>query len=131
VQLAPVGFSPGQAVLPEAGHDYLGKVADILASRPELNIKVCGVANESDRASLAIRTTAALADKPVDKPGDKPPVEPVRISDEQLLDLAMARAGAVTDYLVARHAVAASRLVACQPAIDSTPAGRGRVDLLI
>ncbi|MGD2112236.1 MAG: DUF748 domain-containing protein, partial [Gammaproteobacteria bacterium] len=39
VQLAPVGFSPGQAVLPEAGHDYLGKVADILASRPELNIK--------------------------------------------------------------------------------------------
>lgn len=46
-------------------------------------------------------------------------------------DLAVQRAAAVTDYLVEQHGVSASRLVACQPAIDSTPDGKGRVDLLI
>jgi hypothetical protein len=65
------------------------------------------------------------------KPGDNGPVGPVRIGDEQLLDLAARRAEAVTDYLVSRHGVSASRLVACRPFIDSTPAGKGRADLLI
>ena len=66
-----------------------------------------------------------------DKPGEKAPVEPVRISDDQLLDLATRRAAAVIDYLVSKHSISASRLAACQPSIDSTPAGKGRVDLLI
>ncbi len=131
VQLAPVAFAPGAAMQQPGSNDYLDKVAGILASRPELNIKVCGVANESDRATLAAQATAVLADRPADKQGEKMPVEPVRIGDEQLLDLAIRRAEAVTDYLVTRHAVSASRLVDCQPSIDSTPAGKGRVDLLI
>jgi outer membrane protein OmpA-like peptidoglycan-associated protein len=135
VQLAPVAFGPGSATQQAGSHDYLDKVAGILANRPELNIKVCGVANETDRATLATRATAALAEKPAEKPkgkeGEQPPVEAVRITDEQLLELAVQRAAAVTDYLVEKHAVNASRLVACQPSIDSTPAGKGRVDLLI
>ena len=135
VRLAPVDFGPGSAEQRQGSHDYLDKVAGILASRPELNIKVCGVANESDRATLSAQATAALAEKPAgregEKSGEKPPVGPVRIGDAQLLDLASRRAEAVTDYLVTRHAVNASRLVDCQPSIDSTPAGKGRVDLLI
>lgn len=135
VRLAPVDFGPGSAEQRQGSHDYLDKVAGILASRPELNIKVCGVANESDRATLSAQATATQAEKPAgkqgEKAGDKPPVEPVRIGDAQLLDLASRRAEAVTDYLVTRHAVDASRLVDCQPSIDSTPAGKGRVDLLI
>jgi len=107
-------------------------VAGILANRPELNIKVCGVVNESDRATLAIKATATVVDRPAGQPpGAQPPVAPVRISDEQLLDLATRRAAAVIDYLVSKHSISASRLAACQPSIDSTPAGKGRVDLLI
>ncbi len=131
VQLAPVDFTPGSDVEKQGSHDYLDKVAGILANRPELNIKVCGVVNESDRATLAIKATATVVDRPADKPGEKVPVEPVRISDEQLLDLATRRAAAVIDYLVSKHSISASRLAACQPSIDSTPAGKGRVDLLI
>jgi len=131
VQLAPVSFSPGNAVQQVGSHDYLDKVAGILNNRPELDIKVCGVVNEIDRATLAAQSVAAVVDRPADKQGGQLPVEPVRIGDEQLLDLASQRAAAVTDYLVSKHSISASRLVACQPSIDSTPAGKGRVDLLI
>jgi hypothetical protein len=134
VRLDPVVFDPGAALRPETSTEFLGKVAGILANRPELNIKICGVANESDRATLSIQATAAAAAvaKPADKKKDAAaPVEPVAISDEQLLALAVERAGAITDYLVSAHTVTASRLVACQPAIDSTVESRPRVDLLI
>lgn len=139
VSLAPVDFGPGSTEQPAGSRDYLDKVASILGERPELNIKVCGVANETDRATLAARAAAARVGQPAEKAGEKadgkpvvpPPVEAVRISDEQLLELAVQRAAVVTDYLVEQHAVSAGRLVACQPSMDSSPAGKGRVDLLL
>lgn len=133
VRLDPVLFDPGSALRRESSDEYLGKVAGIMASRPELNIKVCGVVSESDRATLSVQATAAAvaAAKPGDKKADTKPPEPVAISDEQLLALATERAGVIVDYLVSRHAVTASRLVACQPAIDSTVESTPRVDLLI
>ena len=46
--------------------------------------------------------------------------------------LATQRAAAVKDYLVTKHAVSASRLVACQANIDDADdAGEPRVELLI
>ncbi|MEH6639335.1 MAG: DUF748 domain-containing protein [Porticoccaceae bacterium] len=133
VRLDPVLFDPGSASRREASAGYLGKVAGIMVNRPELNIKVCGVASENDRATLSAQATAAAvaAGKQGDKQAAAKLPEPVAISDKQLLALATERAGVITDYLVSEHAVTASRLVACQPVIDSTVESKPRVDLLI
>jgi hypothetical protein len=133
VRLEPVLFDPGSALRQDGSAVYLGKVAGILAERPDVNIKVCGVANDNDRATLLVKATAAAVTAAGQdaRKKDAPAVEPVAISDEQLLALAADRAGAITDYLVSEHGVTASRLVACQPAIDSTVESRPRVDLLI
>jgi outer membrane protein OmpA-like peptidoglycan-associated protein len=141
VRLGPVVFDAGtESLRPDSG-DYLEKVAGIMQDRPELNIRICGVVNEQDRVALygpaAVSATAGgrLPDTVLEPEADKPvagvlPSGAVAI-DEQLLELAGKRATAVTDYLVSKHAITASRLVACQPAIDVEQGSEGRVDLLI
>jgi hypothetical protein len=133
VRLQPVVFAPGLTDWEDNTGDYLAKVAGILKERPDVNIKVCGLAVAGDREMLAgQQAAAAAAEKSAGKKADKDAVLPaVTISDEQLLALAGQRAGAVKDHLVSTHGVTASRLVACQPRIDDDDENAPRVELLI
>ena len=143
VRLDPVVFAAGGGELPADTHDYLAKVAGILGDRPELNIKVCGLASEQDRLAqgggpenAAPTADGRLPDTVLDTSTTQTPATtqappPVTVTDEQLLELAKQRAAAVTDFMVAEHGITASRLVTCQPAIDSEAEAQGRVDLLI
>jgi hypothetical protein len=128
VRLQPVVFEAGTAVNMEDSYGYLEKVAGILKDRPEVNVKICGLAVEEDRPVLAMQSAGkekGAAEKDKKETG-------ATVSDEQLLELARQRAAAVKDHLVAEHAVTASRLVACQPHIDDEgDEGVPRVDLLI
>jgi hypothetical protein len=129
VRLQPVGFEPGLVKSVGEAGSYLKKVAGIMKDRPEVNIKICGLAVAADRIALAGGTAPKEADsKTADSiKGGKP------VTDQQLLDLAKQRAGFVKDELVTKYGVTASRLVACTPHIDDAEDDdiMPRVDLLI
>ena len=129
VRLQPVSFEAGQATPSGESDSYLEKVAGILKDRPELNIKICGLAVAADRVILAGGAVPKEADSKTagSAKGSKP------ITDQQLLDLAKQRAGFVKDRLVTKYGVTASRLVACTPHIDDAEDDDNvpRVDLLI
>jgi hypothetical protein len=129
VRLQPVGFEPGQAVMAGDADSYLGKVAGIMKDRPELNIKMCGLAVAADRITLA----GGLAARQPDSKAVEPVKGAAPVTDEQLLELASQRAEFVKDRLVIKHGVSASRLVACTPNIDDAEDDDNvpRVDLLI
>ena len=129
VRLQPVGFEPGQVTSTGETGSYLKKVAGILKDRPEVNIKICGLAVAADRIALAGGTAPKEADSKT--AGSVKSVKPV--TDQQLLDLAKQRAGFVKDALVTKYGVTASRLVACTPHIDAAEDDDSmpRVDLLI
>lgn len=126
VRLKPVSFEPGSAVHMEDSYDYLEKVAGILKDRPDVNIKICGLAVDEDRPAMGLKS--ASKDNDAKRKNEKDDLD----GDQQLLELAEQRAAAVKDHLVAEHTVSASRLVACQPHIDDEDdAAVPRVDLLI
>ena len=129
VRLQAVGFEPGLLKPTGETGDYLKKLAGILKDRPEVNIKICGLAVAADRIALAGGADPKEADsKTAGSPrGGKP------VTDQQLLDLAKQRAGFVKDELVTKYGVTASRLVACTPHIDAAADDENmpRVDLLI
>jgi hypothetical protein len=129
VRLQPVSFESGQVTTLGEADSYLKKVAGILKDRPELNIKICGLAVAADRVALA--GGAVPKETGSKAAGSAVGVEPV--TDQQLLDLAKQRAGFVKDHLVTKYGATASRLVACTPHIDDAEDDDNvpRVDLLI
>ena len=128
VRLQPVMFAPGSAETLAESLDYLEKVAGILKARPEVNIKVCGLSVEEDRTVLA---TPAVTPAP-GAGKEKPATAAGTVSDEKLLELANQRAAVVKDFLVTGHGITASRLVACQPQVESADTDNApRVELLI
>jgi hypothetical protein len=128
VRLQPVNFAAGAAQPAAETDGYLEKVAGIMKDRPEINIKICGLAVAADRVALG----GAVAADEKDKSGatDK---AAAAVTDEQLLELATKRAAFVKDRLVIKYGASASRLVACTPEIDTgdAEANVARVDLLI
>jgi hypothetical protein len=130
VRLDPVVFTPASTAIDYARFEYLDKVAGILKERPEVNIKLCGVAVESDRDAFEEQAAASAGGDGKEKQAETAP-EPPRIGDDRLLALADQRDAAVKEYLISKHAVPAARLVACQPQIDADAAAEPRVDLLI
>ncbi|MEA2093845.1 MAG: DUF748 domain-containing protein, partial [Pseudomonadota bacterium] len=129
VRLDPVLFEPASYAISYQRFEYLDKVAGVIKDRPEINIKLCGVAVLADREALQQQAAAESTGK--DKKNESGQGDQPVISDEQLIELADQRDAAVKDYLVSRHAIKARRLVACQPHIDRDEAAEARVDLLI
>jgi hypothetical protein len=127
IKLDPVVFSPASAEIDAARYDYLDKVAGIIAQRPNINVRLCGVATAADRTALQERALAAGAER--EKKKSEQQVPP--ISDEQLVEIADQRDAAIEEYLISKHGIKPGRLVACQPAIDAKPEAEPRVDLLI
>jgi hypothetical protein len=140
VQLEPVLYAPGSAELTDKSMEYLSKIPKILEERPEIYIKLCGVATEADRGALKKPATPS---KKVEKsfwkkifrdkdksPENKPEVSIV--SDEQLMALAKARAAKIEQYLHEEYGVKTNRLISCQPRIDiESEKPEPRTDLLI
>jgi hypothetical protein len=127
IKLEPVVFSPATADIDAARHDYLDKVAGIVKQRPNVNVRLCGVATAADRTALQEQALAAVDDKKKKAAAQETPA----IDDAQLIDLADRRDAAIKDYFIEKHGVKAGRLVACKPAIDAAEGAEPRVDLLI
>lgn len=149
VRLEPVKFESTSVAINETTRDYLPKVVKLMADRPEINIKVCGVATESDyQTLLATATTAAKAKhavaltkyetlvkkSPKGKPLSTPAPQLVipTIEDEQLLKLAKGRVISVKDLLITQLKADATHLIDCQPSINrEITENPPRVELLI
>ena len=136
VRLEPIIFESASATVSGNTKEYLPKVVKLMADRPELNIKVCGVAVESDHQILLAEATAAAEREALKKkvPRGQPVPKPVTptISDEQLLELAKARVAAVKDLLITELKADATHLIDCQPTINrATEENPPRVELLI
>lgn len=129
VRLQPVSFESGQATPSGESDSYLKKVAGILQDRPEINIKICGLAVAGDRVALA----GSAAPKETDSKTAGSVKEGKPVTDRQLLDLATQRALFVKDRMVTKYGVSGSRLIACTPHIDDAEDAENvpRVDLLI
>ena len=127
IKLDPVVFTPATADVDAARHEYLDKVAGIIKQRPNVNVRLCGVATTADRTALQEQALAAGGDKKKKQPEQQAPA----IDDAQLIDLADQRDAAIKDYFIEKHGVKPGRLVACNPAIDAAEGAEPRVDLLI
>ncbi len=127
VHLKPVEFDAGLTNIDAKDKDYLGKVAGILKDRPRIAIKLCGVAVNADKLYLQQQATAKAG-----KENKNKDTKPVEISEQQLAELARARADQVKDYLIKQFNTPASHLVSCRPrvATDNSDA-QARTDLLI
>jgi hypothetical protein len=124
IRLDPLVFVPGSNETEKSPRAYLEKVAEVMSQRPEIRIRLCGIAVEQDRAALASRTEG----KKGDKDGKKPSGEVV--ADDKLLQLAARRADGVKTSL-AEKGIEPGRLINCAPVIDQDAKGEPRVDLLI
>ena len=126
VRLNPVEFEAGQATLTATGEEYLAKVAKVMQERPEINIKLCGVAVQQDQQDQQDQTDVG------DITTAQPSAEAPAIDEQRLTDLATLRAAGVKDYLIEQHQVSASRLVGCRERIElDPPDAKPRTDLLI
>ncbi|WP_428635241.1 DUF748 domain-containing protein, partial [Sedimenticola sp.] len=136
IQLDPIPFAPGSSNLTANQHEYLGKIAKLLTDRPEVHIRLCGVAVASDIPVLqeAERQRLEAAAKKQEKAAKSEKTPAPDISDQQLAQLASERTKSIERYLSSQHQIKADRLITCEPRLEKTvkkdqPAPR--VDLLI
>jgi outer membrane protein OmpA-like peptidoglycan-associated protein len=132
IRLDPVQFEPGQASLDDNDRDYLSKIAKVLNERPQIAVKVCGVAVKQDVAHLQppAQPQAGKGGTETAKK-ETPPATPV-VDAQKLAELGEQRAASVKDYLVDKFKVPANRLVSCQPRLETDQADAvPRTDLLL
>ena len=130
VQLQPVLFSAASTQLDANAIQYKIKIAKILTERPQLRIKVCGIATTQDRNNLIAKELAALKakqEKSKTKTKGKPAL-PV-IPDATLLAIAQQRADSLKGALINEHKIGADRLFGCLPIIDSEAGTEPRVEV--
>ena len=77
---------------------------------PAVQVSVCGVATESDRAAMSGNRST---------------------DDAALLELAKNRTERISNQLEKLHGIAAKRIIACEPEIDSSAAAMPRANLQI
>ena len=107
--LQAIEFDAGSLALGPQAQDYIPKLAKLLGARPQLTLKLCGMASEAERQIES----------------ENKGKEPEALTDAALLELARGRALAVKTEMIERHGVSAERLFVCHPAIgperDATP----------
>jgi hypothetical protein len=132
VRFEPVAFARGSAELPADQSAYLKEMADILNSRPDVDVTLCGVATPDELTPAAPATSAeAGATAGNDAGAEAPPpasTAPAAVDESALLALGDTREKVVKDSLV-DLGVEAGRLVSCTPAIDSEPDAAPRVEI--
>jgi len=120
LQLQAINFKPGDAMLDNTAQAYVQKIAEILKSRPGINLTICGAATESDRAVmlanlLELAENNAILDTSHEASGIETQVE---IGDEDLLKLANQRSKQISDLLAIKHKTNPDQLFDCRPIID-------------
>jgi hypothetical protein len=139
LRLDPVFFDPGSETISEDAHPYLERVGELLKTRPEILIKVCGLATEADKGDQKETSGKKGPAQPtaVDGSPDAPEVEtyPEQLqplsADEQLGGLAKQRAAGIKEYLVKNHGIEDDRLLVCLPEYDAREKATPRVELLV
>lgn len=140
IRLNPIRFAPGSAELDEAAVDYLQRVSKIMKEYPAVQVSVCGLATESDRAALAASEptkakTPSTAREMKNGDEKKTPAQKQSAAstttDAALLELAERRTEGIEDQLVKLHEIAANRIIACKPEIDKNAKASPRADLEI
>ena len=101
----PLSFAAGNADLDPASSTYLNKIAELLISRPQLTISLCGIANQDDQRALS--TIAPQDDKQ----------NGTTIPREQLHTLATTRADNARSHLI-QLGISEQQLFACNPAVS-------------
>ena len=139
LRLDPVFFAPGMETISENAVPYLERVAELLKTRPEIRIKVCGLATEADKDDQKESSGKKGPEQPTasERSPDAPEVEtyPEQLqplsADEQLGRLAKQRAAGIKEYLVKNHGIEDDRLLVCLPEYDAREKATPRVELLI
>jgi flagellar motor protein MotB len=134
IRLNPILFAPGSAELDEAAIDYLQRVGAILKEHSEVQVVVCGVATESDRAALSASPPAQAGESDKGAQDDSgPQKEPAASAstDAALLELAKKRSKRIKERLVNEHGIAAKRIIGCESEIDKDAGAKPRADLEI
>ncbi|MBI1194668.1 MAG: DUF748 domain-containing protein [Gammaproteobacteria bacterium] len=138
ISLDPLVFTDGKADVEPDSAPYVGKLGKLLGERPELTLRVCGIATQGDAAALAVAAKAAAEEQEKKKSssGKKASVQPApaaepEISEDTLEHLASTRSEYVKRVLVEQYKIDPARLFLCRPQVDNDPQGRSRVELAI
>ena len=123
VQLQPMLFSSGSAEIDATALQYHERMAKLLGERPQLRIKLCGIATQSDRDYFVAQALAAIKKKQPDS--KKLPIIP----DEKLLELATSRANTSKALFISLYKINADRLFNCHSKIDTAPDASPRIEL--
>jgi hypothetical protein len=118
VRLQPVAFEDGSFKISDEMQTYLQKVSTLLKSKSNVQIKLCGGANQSDKKKIA---ESAQTDTQ-----KKEGVLPL-VTDDQLLRLAGMRQTMIKRYLL-EQGVSTNQIVICQPKI-STESGAAKIQM--
>ena len=100
VNLKAIDYAPGNTTFSLKDKEYLSYVAKLLQDRPQLRIRLCGIATANDRIALSKNSRK-------------------KVSDEQLLELARERALKIAEHFIKEYSIAARRLFLCNPVIAS------------
>jgi hypothetical protein len=104
VAIEPAPFEPGSTELAEGGAEVADGVAEILAQKGTLRVRVCGKGAAADLAVLRGLDPAA-----------GPPQTPATEDEiNQVLELALERGRTVRSYLVEQHGISPDRIGECR-----------------
>ena len=127
--MQPVLFSSARSELSPKAIQYKTKIAAILTDRPQLRIKICGIATSSDRNELVAQQLKLQVTKQnnpdLATQATKLPV----ILDNILLTIATNRADNLKGALIKDHKIAPDRLFSCLPVIDTAENAKPRVEM--
>lgn len=132
VRLDPVSFPPGESQLNEEAMAYLKNTSKLMATRPKLNIKICGKATTLELISILKKHEKETVQRDQKTINNEKKAGILKPEHEELLStLARARSIAVKDYLVTNGGIDPDRLFICQPNIDREETATPRVDLIV
>ena len=110
LSLEPVQFQSGGLLLPEHSNEYMQSIGQLMQKRPQLTIRLCGLATNSDRIKLIELNKQLEASK-------QTKVD-TSILNEQLLALAAERQQLVKSYFINQYKIPENRLFTCLPKIS-------------
>ena len=122
----PIAFAPGSAELDEAGRRYADDMAEFLAQRPKLSLKLCGRSTAQDMEHLGTTAAARTVDESLTTR------TPEAAQEAQALhELAEDRQRALRRYLINEIGADPKQLPECRATFDEGDQGRPRVEILL
>jgi hypothetical protein len=139
LRLDPVFFDPGSDTISDSAISYLERVAELMKTRPEIRIKVCGLATEADKSEgkKSSGNEGPVQPTAVETSSNAAEIEPYPeklkplTQDDRLGSLAKQRAAGIKEYLVKNHGIEDDRLMVCLSEYDGREKATPRVELLV